>query len=105
VTSQGSAYARLRRAILTGNLTLIDAAARDVQSVPLKDALAIVVLLARRHDRRYGHAAARWAARAILEDKLDLNTARRLIALLDELPHTPGLETALECYAARAPHR
>ncbi|HWH95932.1 MAG TPA: hypothetical protein VNT03_18870 [Baekduia sp.] len=98
MTSQGSPYARLRRAILTGNLTTIDAAAREVPAVPLKDALAIVVLLARRRDRRYGHAAARWAARAVIEERLDLDTARRLLALLDELPNTPGLEVALERY-------
>jgi hypothetical protein len=39
VTSQGHAYGRLRRAILAKNLSLIDAASREVDRVGLDDAL------------------------------------------------------------------
>jgi hypothetical protein len=39
VTSQGHAYARFRRALLTKNVRLIDAAARELTQVSLEDAL------------------------------------------------------------------
>lgn len=39
MSSQGNAYARFRRALLTGNLTIIDAAARELPQVGTGDAL------------------------------------------------------------------
>ena len=45
-TSQGHPYARFRRALLTKNVNLIDAAARELQHVALADALRILVVLA-----------------------------------------------------------
>jgi len=98
VTSQGSAYARFRRALLTQNLTMIDAAARELPTISLDDALTIVTLLAKKHDPRYGRAAARWVARVVLERRLELGDARRLLSLVDELPRTPGLEITLKDY-------
>jgi hypothetical protein len=59
VTSQGSTYARFRRALLTQNLTIIDAAARERPTISLDDALTIVTLLAKKHDPRYSRAGAR----------------------------------------------
>jgi hypothetical protein len=47
VTSQGHAYSRSRRALLTKNLRLIDAAARELGRVGLEDALRILVVLPR----------------------------------------------------------
>jgi hypothetical protein len=38
VTSQGSAYARFRRALLTGNVLLVTAAARELPQISLDDA-------------------------------------------------------------------
>jgi hypothetical protein len=89
VTSQGSAYARFRRALLTKNLTLIDAAARELPHVSLEDALRILVVMAGRRDERYERAAARWAARAVSECRLDLAASRRVLALVDVLPDAP----------------
>ena len=37
MTSQGSAYARFRRALATGNLTIIRAAAADLPQIRLDD--------------------------------------------------------------------
>jgi hypothetical protein len=89
VTSQGSAYARLRRALLTQNLHLIDAAARDLPQVPLEDALRILVVMASKRDPRYERAAARWAARVAAERRLTLEASRRVLALVDVLPLSP----------------
>ena len=45
MSSQGSAYARFRRALKTQNLTLIRAAASELPVVRLDDALEVCVLL------------------------------------------------------------
>jgi hypothetical protein len=63
---------------LTQNLTIIDAAARELPSISLADALTIVTLLAQKHDPRYGRAAARWVARVVLEQRLELGGARAI---------------------------
>jgi hypothetical protein len=63
----GSPYARFRRALTTGNLHLVDAAARELGRLTLPDALEICLLMAFERDRRFRRAAARWVARAVLE--------------------------------------
>lgn len=55
----------------------------------LEDALRIVVVLAEKNDSKYEAAAARWAARASVEQRLSLAEARRVNALLDALPAAP----------------
>jgi hypothetical protein len=50
VTSQGSAYGRFQRALATGNLQVIEAAAAELPAVGLDDALAILVVLAQTGD-------------------------------------------------------
>jgi hypothetical protein len=87
--SQGHAYSRFRRALLTKNVTLIDAAARELQHVGLEDALRILVVLAERRDRRFGHAAARFAGRVTTERRLSLAEARYVLALAEALPRSP----------------
>jgi hypothetical protein len=89
MTSQGSAYARFRRSLLTKNLTLIDAAAVELPHISLDDALRILVVMAEKSDPRYERAAARWAARATSEKRLDLAATRRVLALVDVLPTAP----------------
>lgn len=94
--NHGHAYARLRQALLTGNLTIVDAAARELPHVDLADALKILRLMADKRDPRYERAAARWAARAAHERGLDLERSRRMLALLDVLPLAPeGVEMRL----------
>jgi hypothetical protein len=87
--SQGSAYGRFQKALATGNVAIIDAAARELPSLSLRDALRIVVAMARNSDSRYARAAARWAARATAEQGLDVDDARRVLALLEILPRAP----------------
>jgi hypothetical protein len=89
VTSQGHAYSRFRRALLTKNVTLIDTAVRELQQVSLDDALRILVVLAEKRDPRYQRAAARFAARVTTERSLDLADARYVLALAEALPRSP----------------
>ena len=70
-------------------MTLIDAAAREVQHVGLDDALRILVVLAERRDRRFGHAAARFAGRVTTEQRLSLAEARYVLALAEAIPRAP----------------
>ena len=65
VTSQGSAYGRLRRALDTGNPTIALAAAAELDYVSLPDALEIVLLVD--EPGRFRRAALRWHARYCAE--------------------------------------
>ena len=78
-----------RRALLTQNVALIDAAAAELPTIGLDDALRILVVMASKRDARYSRAAARWAARAAAERRLDLDETRRVLALVDVLPEAP----------------
>jgi hypothetical protein len=89
VSIKGSGYANFRRALLGGNLTIIQAAAAELGEVQLEDALRILVVMAKTQDARYGRAAARWAARATAERRLDVAESRRLLALVEVLPDAP----------------
>ena len=62
MTSQGSAYGRLRRALDGGNTTIALAAATELDFVSLPDALELVLLLVD-EPRKFRRAALRWHAR------------------------------------------
>jgi len=89
VTSQGSAYSRFRRALLTKNVGLIDAAARELPQIGLEDALRVLVVLAEKRDARFERAAAKFAARVTTERRLDLAESRYVLALAEALPRAP----------------
>jgi len=86
MTSQGSAYSRFQRALTTGNLQLIEAAAVELPKVSLEDALAILIVLAQREDPRFDRDAARWVRRLLTETPADLSDARFALALVERLP-------------------
>ncbi len=90
MTSQGSAYARFRRALATGNLTIIRAAAADLPHVRLDDALQVCVLLRDREPQRYEAAAVRWIGRFCVEKHDvtldDVADARAAFSLMREEP-------------------
>ena len=67
VTSDGSAYARFRRALATGNETLVLAAARELPKIALADALHVCLVLRDGDPERYERAAVRWLGRFALE--------------------------------------
>jgi hypothetical protein len=99
VTSQGCPYARFRRALLTKNVNLIDAAGRELAHVGLEDALRILVVLAEKRDARFERAAARFAARVTTERRLDLAEARYVLALAESLPRsTDSIALLLQDY-------
>jgi hypothetical protein len=87
VTSQGHAHARFRRTLLTKNLKLIEAGSRELQHVGLDDALRVMVDV--RRAPRYERAAARFAARVMMERRLGLAQARYVLALAEALPRSP----------------
>jgi hypothetical protein len=89
VTSHGHAHARFRRALLTKNVKLIDAAARELQHVGLDDALRVLVVFAERRDARYERAAVRFVARVMSERRLSLAEVRYVLALAEALPRSP----------------
>lgn len=90
MSSSGSAYARFRRALQTGNLTLIRAAAAELPQVRLDDALEVCVLLRDREPERYEAAAVRWIGRFCVErvdvSLEDVDHARRAFTLMRREP-------------------
>ena len=54
MTSDGSPYSRLQRAIRSGNLPLIHATAAELGWVPLRDALAILLVIDAKDEERFG---------------------------------------------------
>jgi hypothetical protein len=88
MTSDGSAYARFRRALETGNELLVLAAARELPRVALHDALRICLVLRDGDAVRYERAAVRWLGRFALEaDRVTIRELRLAAEALDALPH------------------
>jgi hypothetical protein len=54
VTSGSNSYSRFRRALVTKNPAIIQAAAAEVPRLPLDDALEILWLMAHKRDPRCG---------------------------------------------------
>jgi hypothetical protein len=86
VTSDGSPYARFRRALDTGNELLVLNAARELPQIALEDALRICLVLRDGDPARYDRAAVRWLGRFALEARTatiaDLRTAAAALAAL-----------------------
>jgi hypothetical protein len=78
VSDAGSAYSRFQRALATGNLTIIRAAAAELPAIRLDDALQVCVVLRDREPERYERAAVRWIGRYCVE---------RTQATLDDVEH------------------
>jgi hypothetical protein len=78
VSDAGSAYSRFQRALATGNLTIIRAAAAELPAIRLDDALEVCVLLRDREPEHYERAAVRWIGRYCAE---------RVDASLEDVDH------------------
>lgn len=63
----GSSYPRFQRALATGNLHLIRAAAAELPQVQLADALAVCMAIRDAEPQRFERAALRWLARFAVE--------------------------------------
>jgi hypothetical protein len=92
VTSQGSPYARFKRALDSGNLMQVRAAAAELPMVPLRDALEVCELLRRAKPEVYERAALRWLARLLLERPgISLTELERAARALQRLPDVEAL--------------
>ena len=87
MTSEGSAYARFRRALETGNELLVVTAARELPRIELEDALRICLVLRDGDPERYERAAVRWLGRFALEARaVTIDALRAAADALDALP-------------------
>jgi hypothetical protein len=99
VTSEGHAYTRFKRALATGNLNLVRAAAAELPWVGLRDALEVCLLLRDEAGDRFDRAAVRWLGRFALEGRdVTLEAIRSAAAALEAMPSRP--EAAMELLAA-----
>src|SRR3954452_3814834 len=87
MAEHGSPYTRLQRAIRSGNLPLIHATASELGWVPLRDALAILLVIDAKDQARFDSAARRWAGRLALEVR-DL-TLKELAGAIESLHALP----------------
>ncbi len=69
MTSQGSNYARFRRALAGANPAVAWSAAAELPRLDLADALALCLLLVDTDRSRYERAIARWHGRFCLETR------------------------------------
>jgi hypothetical protein len=91
MTSEGSPYARFRRALETGNELLVLSTARELPQIALDDALRICLVLRDGDPRRYERAAVRWLGRFALEARaVTIRDLRAAAAALDALPTRAG---------------
>ena len=87
MTSEGSPYARFRRALATGNEQLVTAAALELPRIALDDALRICLVLRGGDEARYERAAVRWLGRFALEARgVTIHDLRVAADALDALP-------------------
>jgi hypothetical protein len=76
VGDHGSTYARFKRAVKAGSVLNAESAARDLKTVTLADALALVCLYAAKNDRKFEPAARRWLVRLLEEKHPSLDEAK-----------------------------
>jgi hypothetical protein len=104
MTSSGSPYARFQRALATGNLNVIRAAAAELPRIGLAEAAAILLVILRAEPSQYERAAVRWLGRLCLErSRVELADLSRAAAALGALPERPdAARPALEEVCRRA---
>jgi HEAT repeat protein len=91
VSSSGSPYARFQRALATGNLNVIRAAAAELPRIGIAEAAAILLVILRNEPEQYERAAVRWLGRLALErQRVALADLSRAAAALVALPERPG---------------
>ena len=92
MTSDGSAYTRFKRALATGNLNLIRAAAAELPRVGLSDALEVCLLMRDQDGRGFERAAVRWLGRFALEARnVTIEAVERAATALGTMPKSPDL--------------
>ena len=92
MTSEGSPYARFTRALQRRSLVEAEAAAHELATVSLEDALQLVHLYAERGSPKYERAALRWLARYLEESRPALRDLALVVAsLADRAPSRPAM--------------
>jgi hypothetical protein len=90
MSSPGSPYARFQRALATGNLNVIRAAAAELPRIGVAEAAAILLVILRTEPDQYERAAVRWLGRLCLErTRVELEDLSRAAAALVALPEQP----------------
>lgn len=90
MTSDGSPYTRFKRALGTGNLNLVRAAAAELPRVSLADALEVCLLLRDQDQGRFEKAAVRWLGRFALEARgVTISALEAAAGALRVLPQRP----------------
>jgi hypothetical protein len=98
MTSSGRPYARFQRALATGNLGIVRAAAAELPRIGTAEAAAMLLVVLRADPAQYERAAIRWLGRFCLErTRLGLPDLGRAAAALVALPEQP--ESALAALA------
>lgn len=106
MTSEGSAYARFRRALATGNLTIIRAAAAELPRVDLGDALTVCMAIRAGEPARFEPAALRWLARFAVERAQTVTEVRAAAEAFSVMGDQPEHALAtLQALANGAPSR
>jgi len=101
VTAQGSPQARFRRAIDARSVLLAELSAREMGSVQLEDALALVLLYAAVDDAKFERAAGKWLSRLTLERGLSLAEIQLAAGALQAVGDQPeAAVTALRLLAS-----
>lgn len=96
MTSDGSPYTRLQRAIRAGNLPIIRATVRELGHIGLPEALGILVVIEAEEEDRFDAAARRWLGRLALETPdLELRELATAVAAVDALPDERAQRTLL----------
>ena len=86
VGEHGSPYTRFRRAVTTGNPTLVTAAALELGRLSLADALAVCLVFCDHDPARFERAAVRWLGRFCCETRgLTVADAQFVLVLLPAL--------------------
>ena len=96
MTSSGSPYARFQRALATGNLAVIRAAAAELPRIGVAEAAAMLLVIGRTEPEQYERAAVRWIGRlCLVRTRVDLEDLGRAAAALATLRDRPDLARPL----------
>ena len=102
MTSQGSPYARFKRALTANSPATAWAAAFELPRIELDDALRLVLVL--RGDAKYDPAAVRFLARLLVEAQVTLTQAQLAARALGAQPDDEQLRAlAAICEQGGAP--
>lgn len=85
MTSQGSAYARFQRALVTGNPLIVTAACAELPRVGLVEALEVCLVYRDAAPDRFGRVIARWHSRYVAEQRADEAEAAFVLSCLRAL--------------------